>query len=129
MPTNELLTRSAPFAPSTWNPKDRTVTATLMTSAPILRRDARGPYHEVLDLDAVDPASLAGLPILDGHKSGESRHVVGVVLRAWREGDAMLGVLQFSAAPDTEPIRTKIAEGVLQGVSVGAIVQRWEESE
>lgn len=113
-----LETRSAPFAPSTWNAEARTVEAVISTGADVQRIDVRGPYIERLDLSGVDPASLVGLPVQVNHET-TTKATVGVIASARREGAALVATIRFSAADDACDAVTKVAEGVLRGVSIG----------
>ncbi|MET4684884.1 prohead protease/major capsid protein fusion protein [Brevundimonas faecalis] len=118
MPTLELEVRRASFAPSTWNAEARTVEAVISTGADVERRDAKGPYIERLDLSGIDPASLIGLPILRDHAQSVGS-TVGVIAAARREGGDLVALIRFSAAVDAQDTVTKVAEGVLRGVSIG----------
>lgn len=118
MPTLELEIRRAPFAPATWNAEARTVEAVISTGADVQRRDSRGPFTERLDLSQVDPASLVGLPVLTDHRQGVVS-TVGVIAEARREADNLVATIRFSAAADAVDAVTKVAEGVLRGLSIG----------
>jgi HK97 family phage prohead protease len=128
MPTLDLIMRSESFAPRTFDADSLTFEAVITTGAPVNRRDARGGFVERLDTFAVDPASLAGLPVLDGHRSGAARDVVGVILSARRDGRALLAKIRLSQADDVRSTAQKVIEGILRGVSIGYAVERWEES-
>lgn len=119
MTTLELVTRRAPLTPDSFDPEARTVEAVISTGAPVQRTDARGPYEERLDIDAVDLESLIGLPVLDGHRQGGSEHVVGVVTAARREPGKLIATLKLSDAPDVSSAVRKVADGILRGVSIG----------
>ncbi|WKW52024.1 prohead protease/major capsid protein fusion protein [Rhodomicrobium lacus] len=117
--SDEVFERRAPVTPSTWDAETRTIEAVISTGAPVKRSDSRGPYIERLNLAGVDPAKLVGLPVLDNHRSTGSEHVVGVIREARRESAGLVAVIQLSAADDAASVRTKVAEGVLRGVSIG----------
>lgn len=116
---DELLTRRGNTVPETYDSEARTLDALISTGAPVNRRDARGPYVEVLDLSAVDLESLVGLPVLDGHRQAGSEHVVGSIVGARREGEGIVATIRLSAAEDVRSIALKIGEGTLRGVSIG----------
>lgn len=118
MPTLQLETRRAPFAPATWNAEARTVEAVISTGADVQRRDSRGPFTERLDLSQIDPASLVGLPVLTDHRQGVVS-TVGVIAEARREAGNLVASIRFSAAADAADAVTKVAEGVLRGLSIG----------
>ena len=123
-----LLTRAADTRPSTWNADARTIEAVISTGAPVQRKDARGPYSERLDVQAVDPTGLIGVPVLDGHRQQGSEFVVGTIIDARRDGGALIATIRLSAAADVASTVMKVAEGILRGVSVGYSVLTWEES-
>ena len=64
------VTRSATFAPSTFNAEALTVEAVASTFADVRRRDARGPFIERLDPATLDLSGLDDAPLLNSHKSG-----------------------------------------------------------
>lgn len=53
--------------------------------------------------------------------------VVGKVLRAWTEGGRGLAEVEFDADAESETVYQKVAGGTLKGVSVGYMVDVWEE--
>ena len=112
---------------TTYHPATRTFTAVFGTGAPRMLADARGPFVETIDLAGFDPAQLIGKPVFLDH-----RHVtdsaVGVVIAARREGAAIVGEVQLSAADSVADVRTKVAEGVIAAVSIGYRVTQWTES-
>jgi len=94
--------------------------------APVVRRDASGPFNEILD-----PATLGasdGMPLLDSHKTDSVRDLLGRVLETRVEGTDVIARLQLSTASDTDPIAQRIADGSLTGVSIGYRVTGWAES-
>lgn len=117
--TLELATRRAPLANTTFNAAERTVDAVISTGADVQRQDARGPFTERLDITPIDPATLVGLPVLDGHRQGGSEHVVGVVIAARHEAGALVATLKLSDADDVKSIVRKVEDQILRGVSIG----------
>lgn len=107
--------------------ESRTFEAVIATPAPHARRDPRGPYAEVLDTSAIDPATLTGLPLLDNHRNGSVRDTIGTVLDARLEGEALVARLQLSGADDVKPVIQRIEDGTLRGVSIGYRVTSWRE--
>ncbi len=129
MPTLETLsTRRADFRPRSFDPDKLTVEAVISTGAPVRRQDARGAFVERLDLDAIDPRSLAGVPVLDAHRQGSARDVVGIIESARREAGAMIATVRFSSRDDVEPIVRDVRDGILPSVSIGYAVAKWRES-
>jgi len=58
-------------------------------------------------------------PVLDTHRRGAARDVLGRVTAARIEAGRGYATLQFSAAADVEPVWQRVADGTLQSVSVG----------
>ncbi|GGG50359.1 hypothetical protein GCM10010964_42080 [Caldovatus sediminis] len=65
-------------------------------------------------------------PVLDTHRRGGARDVLGRVTAARLERGRGYATLQFSAAADVEPVWQRIADGTLRAVSVGYRVHRYE---
>lgn len=123
--SDELILRSV--TARSFDRESRTFEAVIATPAPYARRDARGPYAEVLDTSAINPAMLAGLPLLDNHRNGSVRDTIGTVLDARLEGEALVARLQLSGADDVKPVIQRIEDGTLRGVSIGYRVTSWRE--
>ena len=85
-----------------------------------------GPFMEIIDLSGFDPAALVGKPVFLDHRHTTDA-AVGVVIDARREGGAIVGEVQLSAAESVADVRTKVAEGVIGAVSIGYHVRRWTE--
>jgi hypothetical protein len=66
-------------------------------------------------------------PVLDTHRRGGARDVLGRVTAARLERGRGVATLQFSAAADVEPVWQRIADGTLRAVSVGYRVHRYEQ--
>ncbi|WP_304502926.1 phage major capsid protein [Caldovatus aquaticus] len=65
-------------------------------------------------------------PVLDTHRRGGARDVLGRVTAARLERGRGYATLQFSTAADVEPVWQRIADGTLRAVSVGYRVHRYE---
>lgn len=115
----ETLTRAAPISAASYDPDSRTFTALISSGAPVQRTDARGSYIEKLDLSGVDLGALTGTPLLDAHRQDGSERVVGVLVSARRDAEGIHATFKLSAAADAESIVTKVAEGILRGLSIG----------
>lgn len=120
--------RAAEFRPGTYDPDAGTVEAVASTFAPVKRRDTRGPYLERLDPAGLDTSALIGLPVLDGHRQGGARDVVGSIAAARMEDGRLVVTIRRTSAPDAEPIWARVADGTLKGVSIGYGVQQWRET-
>ncbi|MEM0978421.1 MAG: prohead protease/major capsid protein fusion protein [Pseudomonadota bacterium] len=112
--------------PDTWDEEARTVEAVILTEAPVRRFDRQGEFIEILDPLAFDPSKFAGLPVLDSHRTDTVKSIVGTVLSARVEGNAIVGMLQITSADDAEPIRQRIADGSIRGTSIGYTVEEYK---
>ena len=65
-------------------------------------------------------------PVLNTHRRGDARDVLGRVTAARLERGRGYATLQFSAAADVEPVWQRISDGTLRAVSVGYRVHRYE---
>ncbi len=128
----ELLTRSAALTPQTANPESRTIEVIWSTGAAVRRRDMQGDYLERLSLEpsAVDLSRLIGASVLDAHRQGAVRDVLGNVRQAIVDGKQGKATLQFSARAEVEPVWQDVLNGILRHVSVGYVVDEngWRES-
>lgn len=123
-----LITRRADLAPSSYDAEAQTIEATISTGAPVRRRDSRGNFIERLDLSTVNPESLIGLPVLDGHRQSGARDVVGVVVSARHENGSLVAVIQLSSAEDVRSTVQKIVEGTIRATSIGYSIASQSES-
>ncbi|MFI0395853.1 prohead protease/major capsid protein fusion protein [Paracoccus sp. p1-h21] len=124
---NAILHRAADFQPESFNADGLTVDAVISTFADVTRRDARGAYVERLDPAGLDLSRLIGAPVLDGHRNGSARDVIGTVTGHRMEGGQLVASIRLSGAADAQPVVERIREGTLKGVSVGYKVTRWSE--
>lgn len=126
MPLDDVLMRAA-FRPNSYNPETRRVSAVIATPSPVTRRDARGKVLEVLTADTLDLSNVVGLPVLDSHNTSSVRHQIGRVLSVSIEGDNVVAEIEITSADDAEPIRQRMKDGTLTGVSIGYRVTGWTE--
>lgn len=118
----------AAFAPSTFDSEALTVEAVASTFAPVRRQDRRGVYLEALDPSGLDLSALIGAPLLDGHKAGESRDVLGHITAYRMEAGKLIVTVQLSTAANAADAVTRIREGSLSKVSIGYSVSEWREA-
>jgi hypothetical protein len=128
MQTLELVLRDATARPSSWNAETNTVDAVIASNAPVARRDAKGPFNEVLDVNGADLSRLIGASVLDGHQAGGVRSIIGVVKAARVEGHEIVATLQMSSRPELEPVKRDIADGVIRHLSVGYSIEQVSET-
>jgi hypothetical protein len=131
-----MLEREASFAPATFDPADRTVEVVFTTGADVARRDPwsgeRWTERLEVSVAAVDLSRLnAGAPVLDSHRAGELRNVIGVVERAWITGGEGRALIRFSDRPEVQPIVEDVRNGIIRNVSAGYWVEpdAWQEIE
>lgn len=122
----DSLTRQAAFA-APLAVDALTIIAVVATPTPVLRRDGKGAFAEVLDLGGVDLAGL-DLPLLDSHDRSTTKAVLGRATNFRREGDTILADLTFSTAEDVAPIVARVRDGTLTHFSIGYGVTRWAET-
>lgn len=128
----QLLQTRAVFAPETVNESDRSVEVVWTTGASVLRRGLSGPYYEELDMS---PSSIrmdrlnSGAPLLNSHRSDNLSDVIGVVERAWLDGDVGKARVRFSARDEVASIFEDVRSGVLRNLSVGYAVYKTERVE
>ncbi|MBT9385628.1 HK97 family phage prohead protease [Pseudooceanicola sp. CBS1P-1] len=113
---------------TTFDPKMRTVEAVIATTTPVMRRDERGVFAEVLDMATLDLSNAASLRLLDSHRTNSVRDTLGTVTAVRVEDNRLFATLCLSAADDVAPVLQRIADGTLRGVSIGYTVARWIES-
>lgn len=123
----EPCTRAARARPESWNPEALTFEAVAATPTPVQRRDARGPYLEVLTASTLVDNPQRDLPVFDAHRGGSARATIGVVQTLRREGETVVAVLRLSQAEDVAPIMQRVADGTVRHVSVGYQVTGWRE--
>jgi hypothetical protein len=121
------------FAPETINVEERTVELVWSTGAQVRRASwSRGDYIEELSMvpGAVRLDRLnKGGPLLDAHDSFSLRSQIGVVQRAWLDGNKGRALVKFSRRDDVEPIFQDVIDGIYRNVSVGYKVHKTERDE
>ena len=127
MKHDPTFTRAASTRPNSFDPETRTVSAVIATPTPVPRRDARGPFLEVLTADTLDLSAAEGLPVLDSHRTESVRDTLGRVRSIAQEGGSVVAVLEITSAEDAAPVVQRIADGTVTGVSIGYRVSGWTE--
>lgn len=128
MPLDDPMTRAASTRPNSYDPATRTVSAVIATANPVQRRDARGPFNEILTAGTLDFSAVEGLAVLDSHRTASVRDTLGRVRSIALEGDTVVAVLELTAAEDAAPVLQRIADGTVSGVSIGYRVAGWTET-
>jgi len=127
--TTDTLTRAAQTRPNSFDPDTRTVSAVIASPSPVQRRDARGPFLEILTADTLDLSAAEGLPVLDSHRTASIRDQLGRVRSITSEGGSVVAVLEITSAEDAAPVVQRIADGTVSGVSIGYRVAGWTEKQ
>jgi hypothetical protein len=121
------------FAPETINVEERTVELVWSTGAQVRRASwSRGDYIEELSMapGAVRMERLnKGAPLLDAHDSFSLRSQIGVVQRAWLNGNEGRALVKFSRRDEVESIFQDVIDGIYRNVSVGYKVHKTERDE
>lgn len=129
-----MQARAASFQPSTLNEADRTIELVWSTGVSVRRVDfwtGRAYYEELsLDPSAVDLTRLnGGAPLLNSHANRELGDQIGVVERAWLDGNEGRALVRFSARDDVAAILADVKDGIIRNVSVGYAVRKYQIEE
>lgn len=116
--TLQLKTRKA-------NKDERTVPAVLSTDTPI----ERGDYFEVLDHAGADlsRAKDRGLPLIESHD--QYRVNIGKVENIRVDDGRLVGSVRFGSSQRANELLADVADGIVDGLSIGYIVRQWEVDE
>lgn len=125
----QLETRRAPatVTPKSFDAKARTFEAVISTGAAVQRKDAQGLYTEILDLSAIDLATLRGIPVLTEHASGDFDSHVGTVESARFDAGQLIASIRLTSASNADQAAQKIQDGVLHSLSIGYSVAHWTD--
>jgi hypothetical protein len=84
-------------------------------------------FYEKLDLQGANLDRLnSGAPVLNAHDSHGLHNVIGVVERAWIDGNEGRATLRFSDRDDVEPIWRDLQNGILRNISIGYAIDEME---
>jgi hypothetical protein len=134
----------ASFVPSTANAKDGTIDCVWYGGATVPRvdYDTGEPYMLKLSMDGCRMDRLnASAPSFDTHFTGDdfkslmagksgTKAQVGVVRKAWAEGDKGLATIQFDmGSPDGAEMFRKVSSGIVNNLSFGAWIYKREKTE
>ncbi|WP_192898736.1 HK97 family phage prohead protease [Crenalkalicoccus roseus] len=130
-PAMPIVAQRALAAPATVDRAARTVEVVWSTGARARNFvPALGLITEELEMSPnavrMDALRSGQAPVLNTHRRGDARDVLGRVTAARLERGRGYATLQFSTAADVEPVWQRIADGTLRAVSVGYRVHRYE---
>jgi len=126
-----IVAQRALAAPATVDRSARTVEVVWSTGARARNFiPALGLITEELEMSPhavrMDALRSGQAPVLNTHRRGDARDVLGRVVAARIEAGRGHATLRFSTAADVEPVWQRIADGTLRAVSVGYRVHRYE---
>lgn len=128
-----MLSLRAAVRPGSVDVDSRTVELTWTTGAKGRRWSWDvGSYMEELEVSdtAVRLDRLNnGAPFLNAHNSCDLDDVIGVVEKAWIDGNEGRALVRFSKRDDVEQIFKDVQDGILRNISVGYAVHRYEVTE
>jgi phage head maturation protease len=121
--------KQAEFKPSTFDATKNTVDVIWATETPYGRRDATGPFDEILSLnpDHVDLSRLCGASVLNTHSQSKLSDIVGVVEAVSVRDGLGMATVKLSSRPDIAPYIEDIKNGVIRFLSVGYSVTSFSE--
>ncbi|MGO9892822.1 MAG: hypothetical protein ACLPX8_01225 [Bryobacteraceae bacterium] len=143
-PNSEVFAADAQVIPSTANAQDGTIDVVWYSGAfvPRIDRATGEPYMLKLDMQGCRFDRLNnGAPVFDTHFTGDdfksliagkvgTRAQVGVVRRAWPNGDKGMATLQFDLGDeDGAEMFRKASAGILQNLSFGTFVYKREKTD
>lgn len=128
----ELQSRAL-FKPSTVDEESRTIEMTWTTGAAVLRESyLDGPFYEELDMapSAIRMDRLnGGAPLLNSHSARTLADQIGVVERAWLDGNEGRAIVRFSNRDEVRGIWEDVKSGIIRNVSVGYRVYEYTQEQ
>ncbi|WP_343039856.1 HK97 family phage prohead protease [Paracoccus limosus] len=121
----DILTRTMPRAGEV-DEAARTFAAIVATATPVQRRDAKGPFLEILDAAGLENDPEDDTPLLTDHRAS-ARETVGRATGFTIDGPSVSATLRLAFADDVEPIFQRVKDGTLRHVSAGYRVTEWRE--
>lgn len=121
----------AEFSASSINEEKRTVDLVWSTGATVRRGGFFSePYDEQLDMGAKSirlERLNRGAPLLNTHSQFDLGNVLGVVERAWLDGQEGKATVRFSDRAEVTPIWNDVKSGIIRNVSVGYRVHAYKD--
>lgn len=128
--TNAITRALGSAAPATFDREKRTVEVVACSGFAPAVRPAPAPdgshekWIEELDPAGADLSRFIGGPVLKDHKQTTDA-TVGVIDAATLRGGQLVATVRFGVKPAAAELMEDVAAGVIRGVSLGALVQRW----
>jgi hypothetical protein len=123
---------SARFMPETFNEESRTIEVVFTTEAPVVRQFLFGErFNEVLGMKPEEVRmgrlTSGAAPVLNSHNRFDLSDQIGVIERAWLDGDKGYAVMRFSKRESIKEIVDDIRDGIYRNVSVGYVVHEFSD--
>ncbi|HAI58584.1 MAG TPA: peptidase S14 [Xanthomonadaceae bacterium] len=124
--------RLATLQPATFIAESRTVEVVWTAGAVVVRYDHNtGEYYNEelgVSTSAIDMSRLASgaAPVLNSHGTWSLDDQIGVVERAWLDGNVGRALIRLSGREDVAGIVQDIRDGIIRNISVGYSVQTYE---
>ncbi|MGO7263762.1 prohead protease/major capsid protein fusion protein [Rhizobium leguminosarum] len=115
------------FAPGSLNEEERTVEVIAATETPV----ARWYGSEILQCtrQAIDATRLKGMPVIDSHDRSSVLSVLGQVTAFRIENRQLVATIKFADSERGRQAFDLVKSGMLNKVSVGYTVQKYEEAD
>jgi len=121
----------AEFSAQSINEEKRTVDLVWSTGATVRRGGFFSePYDEQLDMSATSirlDRLNRGAPLLNSHSQFDLGNILGVVERAWPDGQEGKATVRFSDRADVASIWNDVKSGIIRNVSVGYRVHNYKD--
>lgn len=122
----EIVYRTLTLKTRKADKEKRTVPAVLSTETPV----ERGEYLEILshaDGEVDLTRATRGLPLIESHD--QTRLNIGKVEDVRAEDGQLVGTVRFSKNARGQELFDDVEDGIVDGVSIGYIVRKWEVDE
>lgn len=124
--TTDPFTRAAPMRASSWNAESWTFDLILSAGTAVDRRDSRGAFAEVLDVNGATWPSV--IPLLADHRPDLDNNL-GDITDVRRENGQIIGTARLSKHSErAKRIAAELSDGRSFGASIGYRVEAWAES-
>ncbi|MHC2334697.1 HK97 family phage prohead protease [Bradyrhizobium sp. USDA 4454] len=125
-PLGVIEHRFADVKASSYDAEARTVEAILSVGAEV----KRGYGVERLEISraAVDLGRVTGpgVPLIDSHNVLGIDNVLGRLAKAWFQGEALMGLIEFDDSDAGRKAEGMVSRGTVRGISIGYWVDQWE---
>lgn len=116
-----LVTRSIPVQPNTYEEKTRSVEAAIASEAPVVVWDPERweVVREILFMDGMQAPEDGQAPLIDTHNRSTIFKQLGSVRDFKKVGTQQVGRMYFDSTEEGQKAETKVREGHLKTVSAG----------